>query len=252
MDSTKERFFFISGLISLSFFALLVLLVGYSLLSSTRIEQFAMVRSDTVSISVALSDETPQAQPQSPQTPPPAAEPEPKTEAVEETKPQKAEPVPEISDLFSQVKPKNEPKKPQESTKRNEALAALEKELSTPTEKQRFTDRVKNIELSRPGLKMVVQGGSTGPVVNEYHAKIQGLVYTHFHPPAGSQGQAVRVRIRISAEGKLLSFRVMAYSSNPSLNQEVDWLKERLETVVFPNHPENREAHIEVILMPKE
>ena len=44
MDSTKERYFFLSGLISLSLFALLVLLVGYSLLISSKIEQFAMIQ----------------------------------------------------------------------------------------------------------------------------------------------------------------------------------------------------------------
>ena len=251
MDSTKERYFFLSGLISLSLFALLVLLVGYSLLISSKIEQFAMTQSDTVSISVVLSDAASEAQTNSAEVLP-AAEPEPIPEPVEEVRPAKPEPAPEISDLFSQVKPQIEPKKKTDDAKRVQELSNLEKEIMQRDERERFSDKVKNIELLKPGMKMVVQGGSTGPVVNEYHAKIQGLIYMQFHPPAGSQGQAARVRIKISPEGRLISYKIIAYSGSKVLNSEVDWLGERLASLKFPSHPENKEASLECILTAKE
>jgi hypothetical protein len=257
MDLHNERYFFLSGFISLVFFALLVILVGYSILTTAKIEQFAMVKSDFVSVSIALS-ETP-AEPQTLSEPletPSEPIEEPVEERVEEKPlpPQQkaAEEVPEIANLFSQVKSQNEPKKKPDDTKRREDLSALEKEIMTSKQQQRFTDRVKNIELIKPGMKMVVQGGSTGPVVNEYHAKIQGMIHANFHPPAGSEGEKARVLIQISAEGKLISYRIIAYSGNPGLNGEVDWLKERLAALRFPSHPENKEAVLECILTAKE
>lgn len=248
MNSHHDRYFFISGFISISLFLLILLLAGYAVRNSAKIEQFAMVQSDTISVSIALSEEKGQIEPAA-ETAEPPSEPEPAPVPPEK---KSAEKSPEISDLFSQVKPRIEPQKNADRTKRYEGLAALEKELTASAEKQRFSEKVKNIELSKPGLKMVVQGGSAGPVVNEYHAKIQGLIYTHFHPPAGSAGQAARVRIKISPGGKLVSYKIIAYSASTSLNNEVDWLKERLGTVVFPPHPEGREAVLECILTAKE
>ncbi len=253
MDSHNERYFFLSGLISFSFFALLVAMIGYTLLSSPKIEQFAMFKSEFVSVSVDISEAPAPSQPVS-QEPEPVAEPE--AEPVEEkpapVEEKKVEPVPDISDLFSQVKPQSEPKKKNEKTKQNEELSALEKEIMAPSEKQRISDKVKNVQLLKPGMKMTVQGGSSGPIVNEYHAKIQGLIYTHFHPPAGSEGQAARVRIKISADGRMVSYKVIAYSGSSALNGEVDWLKERLGSLQFPSHPERKEALLECILTAKE
>ena len=251
MDLHNERFFFLSGIISFAFFALLVLVVGYSIVTSAKIEQFAMLQSEFVSVSIAISDAKSEPHTE-PVEPSPASEPEPLPEPVQEAKAPAPEPVPDISDLFSQVKPQSEPKKKSEDAKRLQELDTLEKEMMSSEQKQKFSDKVKNIELMKPGMKMVVQGGSTGPVVNEYHAKIQGLIYTHFHPPAGSEGQAARVRIKISPEGRLVSYKVIAYSGNPALNSEVDWLKERLGSLRFPPHPEQREANLECILTAKE
>lgn len=249
MDLHNERYFFLSGLISLTLFSLLVLLVGYSVLTSVKIEQFAMTQSDVISVSIAISEQKAQSE-----LPSEAAQavPEPVNEEPAPEEEKKVETVPEISDLFSQVKPLNEPKKKSENAKRSDELSALEKEITAQSEKQRFTDKVKNIELLKPGMKMTVQGGSSGPIVNEYHAKIQGLIYTQFHPPAGSQGQAARVRIKISPDGRLVAYRVLAYSGHAALNNEVDWLKERLGSVRFPAHPDGKEALLECILTAKE
>ena len=249
MDLHNERYFFLSGLISFLFFGLLVVMVGFTLLSSTKIEQFAMLQSQFVSVSIDISDKLARPETTAASQQPKAEQAEEKQVSVEE---KKAQAVPDVSDLFSQVKTRSEPQKKTDNAKRSEELSALEKELLSSPQKQRFSDKVKSIVLSKPGMKMTVQGGSTGPVVNKYHAKIQGLIYANFFPPAGSAGQKARILIKISAAGKLISYKVVAYSGHTALNQEVDWLKERLETVAFPSHPEGRDTELDIILTPEE
>jgi protein TonB len=248
MDSNQERYFFLSGLISVSLFIALVVLAGYSLILTPKIEQFAMIQSDVINVSIAIS-ETKAMEQSDPEPTVAPTEPEVPQQHNEVTKP---EPVPEIADLFAQVKPNKIAKKKPEESKRREELNALEKELLERRETPRFSDKVSKVELAKPSVKMVPQGGSTGPMVNEYHAKIQGLVYTYFRPPAGSAGEMARVRMSISASGKLIGYTVIRYSGNGSFNSEVDWLKDRLNGIRFPEHPEGKDAVLEFILTAKE
>lgn len=252
MDTNQERYFFLSGLISITLFIGLVFLAGFSLFLSPKVEQFAMVQSDVINVSIAIAE--PQQQQISNNTEPVVEE------QVDETIEKveipnistQSEPVPEISDLFSKVKPQKSSKAKQENVKHLEQLNALEKEVLEKKEISRFSEKVNNITLVKPSIKMLVQGGSTGPVVNEYHAKIQGLVYTYFRPPNDSIGQSARIRITISASGKLVTYTVLRQSSLSSFNNEVDWLKDRLSVIRFPEHPEGREAVLEFILTAKE
>ncbi|MFY9142382.1 TonB C-terminal domain-containing protein [Sulfuricurvum sp.] len=249
MDFNQERYFFLSGLISITFFVLLLFLVGFSLIISPKIEQFALSKSEFISVSIEINDKksTEKSEPE-PQVSPskPISEP-----AIEEP-PVQSEPVPEISDLFSQVKPEKILKKPREDTKRSEQLNTLEKELLANKNTPRFTDKVNKVDLVKPSIKMIPQGGSTGPLVNEYHAKIQALVYTYFRPPAGSAGEVARVRMNISASGKLIGYKVISYSGNGPFNNEVDWLKDRLNSIRFPEHPDGKDTVLDFILTAKE
>ncbi len=249
MDLNQERYFFLSGLISLSLFIAFLFLAGYSLIISPKIEHYAMFQSDVINVSIALSDTkaTDKVEPES-KVEPQMADTVPETVSEPTEQPEK---IPEISDLFAQVKPQKTPKKPLEVTKENEQLNALEKELLKHKDSPRFSDKVSKVELAKPSVKMVVQGGSTGPLVNEYHAKIQALVYTNFHPPAGSVGEMARVRMNISASGKLIGYKVISYSGNGTFNSEVDWLKDRLNTIRFPEHPEGKDTILEFILTAK-
>ncbi len=249
MDSNQERYFFLSGLISLTFFIVLVGLVGYSIHLTPKIEQFAMVQSDIINVSISLSDTkvTEENIPEPIITPVEAATAQKQEEGVVEP-----EPVADISDLFAQIKPDKSPKKSKEDIKRQEQLNLLEKDILEKKETSRFSDKISKVDLAKPSVKMVAQGGSTGPLVNEYHAKIQGLVYTYFRPPSGTAGEVARIRMKISSSGKLMEYRVISYSRNGSFNGEVDWLKERLAGIRFPEHPDGREAILEFILTAKE
>lgn len=248
MGSNQKRYFFLSGLISFTLFILLAALAGYSLIITPKIEQFSMIKSDVINVSIALSEvksteET---------IPEPVISPTEPTVAQEEEKVTDTESIPEISDLFAQVQPDKTSKKKQEDTREREQLNALEKEVLERRETPRFSDKVNKVTLVKPSVKMIAQGGSTGPLVNEYHAKIQGLVYTYFRPPSGSAGEVARVRMSISASGKLIGYRVIRYSENSSFNNEVDWLKDRLGSIRFPEHPDGKDAVFEIILTAKE
>jgi protein TonB len=249
MGLNQERYFFLSGLISITFFVVLLFLVGFSLIISPKIEQFALTKSQFISVSIEINDKkvTEKSEPE-----PQVSSSKPISEPVIEEPTVKPKSIPEISDLFSKVKPEKIEKKPREEAKRNEQLNALEKELLTHKEASRFTDKVNKVDLVKPSIKMIVQGGSTGPLVNEYHAKIQALVYTYFRPPAGTAGEVARVRMNISASGKLIGYKVISYSGNSPFNSEVDWLKDRLNSIRFPDHPDGKDTVLDFILTAKE
>lgn len=253
MKSNQERYFILSGIISISLFLALLFLIGFSILKSTKIQQFALTQSEFVSISLAVNEAKTEPKMESV---PVAPAPEPETKPAEQPETQKEavkpEPVPDISDLFSDIKATPKPQKKVEDTKRIEQLNVLEKQLASDSRVSNLSEKVKNTEIAKPSVNMTVEGGSSGPVVNEYHAKIQGLVYANFHPPQGTQGQVSRVQVKISANGSLLWFKVKARSGNQPFDNEVQWLKERLGKVVFPPHPEGRDTILEFILKAKE
>lgn len=247
MNGQQERYFFLSGIISISFFAVLVFLAVYTLLVPSQIDSYAMTQSEIVNISIAIAEPTEEKEAVVQESSEVSeATPEEEAEMTQE------EPVPEISDLFSQVKVDKTPKKREEEQKRRDELNNLEKELLQTKEHSSLSEKVNKVELARPSVKMVPQGGSTGPLVNEYHAKIQGLVYTYFRPPSGSAGEMARIRMKLSASGRLIEYKILRFSKNGSFNHEVEWLKDRLNTVRFPEHPEGRDAVLEFILTAKE
>lgn len=252
MGFNDDRYFYYGGGIAFGFFALLVVLIGYTIASSTKIEQFALTQSQYVSISLDI------ATPKSSQTPETKVEeqlPEVKPTPAPEEKPQEApaQSVPDISDLFSNVKVQKTPKKVDDSIKKMEALTALEHQVNERNKNNpQLAEKVKNTALVKPSIKIVSNSGSSGPLVNEYHAKIQALIYANYFPPSGSQGQSARVRISLDASGSLTAYRVLSYSGNTAFNSEIDWLKDRLRNVAFPPNPDGKNAVIEIILTAKE
>lgn len=88
--------------------------------------------------------------------------------------------------------------------------------------------------------------------IDQYKAKVQGVIYAHFHPASGTQGFSARVRIVLSADGKLDSYRVISSSGNALFNEALDSLKERLRQASFPKNPNRDEAIFEIILTAKD
>ncbi len=257
MHLDHSRFFILSGLLSFSFFALILAVIGWQVLVAQKPDSFASIQSDVITISLlpSLSNS-----PESISEPlVPLSDPHPSVEKtpqkISEKSPQKnvvkSEEV-AVSDLFSTVKTNNPPQKIKEDKKQLSELNALEEKVLTSKRDTKLFEKAKALDLAKAGVKVVAAAGSSGPVVNEYNAKIQGIVYSHFHPSSGTEGFSARVRIALSPDGKLLSYRVISYSGSSVFNAEVDWLKERLVHVSLPVHPNGDEAVFEIILTAKE
>lgn len=234
MGSNQERYFFLSGLISFSFFIVLVGLVGYSLIISPKIEQFSMIQSDVINVSITISEtkETEQSLSEAIITP---IEPEVAEKQNELAKP---EPVPEISDLFAQVKIDKTPKKKPEE---NKELNALEKEILERKDVPRFSDKIKSIK--------ILKGGSTGPMVDKYYAMIFAFVSQNFNPPLGTVGNKATVVLVLSPSGKLRSFKILYSSKNQMFDEEVDRLKDKMAKLNLPAHPDGDESELRFELM---
>ena len=93
---------------------------------------------------------------------------------------------------------------------------------------------------------------STADEVNEYLARIQAIVYSHFRVPVNSEGNSVKTVIELNTLGKVLDFRVLNYSPNEALNAEADKIRERLIYITFPKNPEKKSSRTIVILISKE
>ena len=253
MSLNDERYFYLGGGIAFAFFTFLVALIGYTVIAPSKIEQFALTKSDYVSVSIDISTSKPVSKPvvKSEVEPKPQEEKPDPVKAVNPPNEQKQS-VPDISDLFSKLTPQKTPKKPDENNQKLEALNALERQLNNHSNTPQLAEKVKNTTLAKPSIQIVSKSGSSGPLVNEYHAKIQALIYANYYPPTGSQGQSARVRIYLSATGKLSGYRVIAYSTNQPFNNEVDWLKDRLGNIMFPPNPDGKDSVIEIILTAKE
>lgn len=277
MGFNDERYFYMGGAIAFSLFTLILLIIGYTVVSSEKIENFALLQSPYVSVSIADSAPSSSIAPPKPQV----SEPEPDTAEAEpeilQPQPEVAEPqekvvehnfvsekskmqsdskaakqAPAISDLFSSVPAQKASKIPDDSEKKLEVLNEFERQISRPKSTSQLAEKVKNTSLIKPAVKIVSNSGSTGPLVNEYHAKIQALIYANYYPPTGSQGQSARVRLQVDGSGKLIGYRVVAYSGNTPFNNEIDFLKERLRNVTFPANPDGKDSQFEIILTAKE
>lgn len=248
MNLHYQRYFLQSGIITFCLFGFILSFFMSNLMHSSKPNAFAVTKSDVISISL---ENTPAAVSEITSSSVPAVQ-QPSKEvekASAESSPVK-ETVPAIDDLFATVNTTKSKSKPMDNSKQLSELNALEEKILTTKRDTKIFDKVKTLELAKSGVKMV--SPSTGPAVNEYNAKIQGIIYTNFHPASGTEGFAARIRITLSPDGKLLAYRVISYSGSAVFNAEVDWLKERLRQIGLPQHPQGEEAIFEIILTAKE
>ena len=262
MNLNRDRFFILGGIISLSFFALIIVIIGWKVLAASKPETFAMTKSDTITISLSSSPAKAQELVSKP-SPLPEPEIQPVVEKIPEKTSEKASKKPDVkpeekvvepsmSDLFSTVKPNKVVPKVKEDGKRLAELNALESKVLTAKRDSKLFEKAKTLDLAKTGVKLSAVSGSSGPMVNEYKGKIQGIIYANFHPQSGTEGFSARVRLTLSPEGKLLSYKVISYSGSGVFNAEVDWLKERLGRIVLPSNPNGDEAVFEIILTAKD
>ena len=221
-------YFFLSGLISLSFFSLILILFFQMIFSKKDVKTYALKKDNFISVSFEMPKEKETIK----------SVPKPTVDTVEPIESQEVD----VSNLFSNVwtkkiKPVKEPIKKK-----------LNKRLQKVLNKSKKVQK-KKISVKQKNVKKVV---STGNEVNEYRAKIQAIVYESFNPPQNSQGHTVIAVIYLGAMGKVDDFRVLRYSDSQLLNDECDRLKLRLMHKLFPKNPDNKSGNYKIILTSKE
>jgi protein TonB len=242
MDN-NSKYFYISGLISLSLFSLFFLSFVLMLFKTPPVNSFALTKDNYISISL----ETPilknkKAKKVVKSAPKPKAE---VTPAVNQNI--------DINNLFSDVWTKKiVQKKEKQKPIDNKRLLEIQKKIQKTKSKdvESLSEKVNNLEKVDTNSENAVS--STAEQVNEYLAKIQAIVYQYFHVPANSEGSSVKSVIELNSLGKVIDFRILSYSDNEALNKEVDKIKDRLRSVIFPKNPQKKSSRTIVILISKE
>lgn len=237
----NSRNFYLSGLISLSLFTLVLLSFIMMMFTPSKTDTFALKKDNFISISL----EIPEVQTKS-------VKKQEKAAVVEESVEVPNENI-DINNLFSDVWTKKivhkkEPKKEVNSKR----LSQIQKKIKTTkkNEVKSMSQKVNNLDKVKTNNENA--NSSTADQVNEYLAKIQAIVYQHFHVPPNSEGSIVKTVIELNSLGKVIDFRVLTYSANEALNSEADRIRERLKYIVFPANPQNKSSRTIVILVSKE
>jgi len=250
-----ERYFYLGGVISLSFFSLILFLFMMVMLQKHEITVFAMKKDNYISVSLNTDIAVPSKNDVKPTLEP---TPEAKPEAAPEPEPEiVSEPVEtDVASLFDdvwtqQTDTKIVEKKEPVDTKR---LSAIEKriEVKEHAKSAQAQEALKEISLTKTSQEASGASVSTAPEVNEYLAKIHLLVKSKFFPPASSEGETAKVRVTLDANGKLLRYKVLIYSTSTVFNQEVDRLESRLKRLSFSQNPDGKSISLDIILRVEE
>ena len=157
----------------------------------------------------------------------------------------------DVNDLFSDVWTQkiSHKKKRKVNSKRIQDIA---KKIKTAEKNSvdLLSQKIEKLDFKKADKN--TQQTSTANEVNEYLAKIQAIVYQHFHVPPNTEGNSVKTVIELDPLGKMTDFRILNYSSSEALNEEADKIKDRLKNVVFPKNPQNRSSRTIVVLISKE
>ena len=239
MDNNQSRFFYISGAISFSLFFSVAILFAYMIFANNTNKTFGM-KKDYISISLS-GIPTKKMRVKKRSTP----------IVKQEVVSKEISKNIDVNDLFSDVWTKKIIHKKTKSKNANRFEESLNKKLRKIQQKKELS--IKNEKNTQNNKSdEASQNRSSGSEVNEYLAKIQAIVYQYFSPPQNTQGNSVKCVIELDAFGKMIDFRVLEYSSNNLLNEEVDKVKGRLKGVVFPQNPQHKSSHMVVILISKE
>lgn len=240
-----RRFFYLGALFAFSMFALSTLMFAKVLGSADTVRSFALKKSNVVTVALIDVPDTLLSQ-----TPKKTA---PKTKAQEIKVEPKPEPQVDIASLFSGVQTDSVSITPKKKSTPKKIDPRLRASLQSRTQQSKTTPVTQTSQLVR-NLDLIddATAASGGPDVDRYHATIQATIYAHFFPPTGSEGFVAKVRIALSPDGRLRSFRILRPAGHGLLDEEIRQLGARLESVQFPRHPKGLSTALEVDLISKE
>ena len=234
----NERYFYLSGLLSFSLFFIFAVFFILLLFKSSHTTSYALKKDTFIAVNVVLNNET-------------QIHPKKQTAVLQPKKTTSAENRNvDVNDLFSDVWTQKIDTTTQPKKANSKRIQEIAKRIPTKkkTTASSLSEKLQDIQEIKSSAK---QTTSSAQEVNEYLAKIQAIVYKNFYPPVNSQGNVVRVIIELDPFGKMRDFRVLNYSGNEALNREVDSMKQRLVSVLFPKNPDNQQFRAIINLIPE-
>ena len=236
----NQRYFYISGFISLSLFILFLGLFVVMLFQVEDIKKYGFKKKNYVSVSVVLTPTHKQQKHKSFSASKVVSQVVTKSKNID------------VNNLFSDVWTEKIEHKKIKRKVNSKRINEIQKQL-----KLKENNKVKPVDetikkLQQAEEKTNEDASSAANEVNEYLAKIQAIVYQHFNVPPNTEGNSVKTVIELDPFGKMIDFRVLNYSSSEALNNEVDKIKKRLTNVVFPQNPQHKSSKTIVILISKE
>jgi len=232
-----NNYFIISGLLSFSLFITFLSLFIYMMFTTQEQKSYALTKKSYVSVSIV--------------TPKKISKFSSSVSAPKSSSKSVSKNI-DVNDLFSDVwtqKIATKPKPKKVNSKRIQEIAKKIKVLDKNSANS-ISKKIKKIDESKDNEDK--EKISAASEVNEYLAKIQSIVYQYFNVPPNTEGNSVKTVIELDPLGRLIDFRVLNYSANVALNDEVDKIKDRLKNVVFPKNPQNSSSKTIVVLISKE
>jgi len=233
----NNKFFYLSGLIAFSIFALFIIPFLFMLISSKNNDIYSLKKDKFISISLSITNKSINIK---------------KEFEKKIVVPDNAESIAkeiDINNLFNDVWTKEiTANKVTKKVSESKRLLKIKNKIKN-TKKNNVQSIAEQVEEYNKNKNITT---STAKEVNEYLAKIQAIVYKNFYVPQNSEGNSVKTVIELNNLGKVTSFRILRYSNNEALNREVDKISERLKYIIFPKNPQNKSSRTIVILVSKE
>ena len=250
MVSQEDRYFYLSGALSLGIFFGTLALFASVLFSHQAVHSYALTQDSYISVSIDV--------PLQKRSKNHTKTPEPSRSEAASSVPEVAAPqvTEDVSTLFENVwtqdvTAKKTTKKQPADTKR---FSAIERRIKTTqsTKSTQASEQINALKLARPAISVTGSASSSAAEVNEYYAKIQALIYDRFFPPANSEGQSAKIYLSLDASGRIVTQRVLVNSGNLFFDEEVAALMKRIGSVAFPAPPEGKPVEVQIILTAEE
>ena len=172
--------------------------------------------------------------------------------------PKKEDAPSSLSSLFDTVSVKK-PTRSKSEVKKVEISKEFRKSLQKRTKSEKKKEPTKSAKkitekIKDNSAKLVIKQVNASPAskgrYNEYYAKIQALIYKHWHPSPEAAGSTAKIRLSLLSNGQVEDIKVLSYSENELFNVELEEFIARLKELIFPLGSKN--SVIEIYIGAKE
>ncbi|WP_332444915.1 energy transducer TonB [Wolinella succinogenes] len=121
---------------------------------------------------------------------------------------------------------------------------AKKKKSDKPTQKDTIDESLQKI-LSDVNVKNTMSFNVPAGQYDEFYAKVNEILYTHWNPSGFSYKEESKVIITITAAGKF-NYKISRKSGNSAFDSALEEFLEKMKTVDFPPFPRGDKTNIEV------